>query len=71
MTQPVGNRADLLEALERARRAGAGPLTNWFATPEQIDQWIGRNALSCLQGERALGECVTLVGCVPRSRARI
>lgn len=54
MIQPVHNRADLLEALERVRRAGAGPVTNWFATPERIDDWIGRNSLSCLQGERAL-----------------
>jgi GNAT superfamily N-acetyltransferase len=52
--RPVQNRADLLEALERVRRAGAGPVTNWFATPGRIDQWIGRNSLSCLQGDRAL-----------------
>ena len=54
MIQPVQYRADLLEALERVRRAGAGPVTNWFAAPERIDYWIGRNALSLLQGERAL-----------------
>jgi len=52
--QPVQNRADLLEALEQVRRAGAGPATNWFATPERIGHWIGRNSLSCLQGDRAL-----------------
>ena len=54
MIQPVQNRADLLEALERVRRLGAAPVTNWFATPERIDYWIGRNSLSFLQGERAL-----------------
>lgn len=54
MIQPVQNRAALLEALERVRRAGAGPVTNWFATPERIDYWIGRNSLALLQGERAL-----------------
>jgi GNAT superfamily N-acetyltransferase len=52
--QPVGNRADLLDALERVRRAGAGPVTNWFATPERIDYWIRRNTISLLSGERAL-----------------
>jgi ribosomal protein S18 acetylase RimI-like enzyme len=52
--EPVQNRADLLEALERVRRTGAGPVTNWFATAERIDYWIGRNSLSLLQGARAL-----------------
>jgi GNAT superfamily N-acetyltransferase len=52
--QPVQNRADLLDALEGVRRAGVGPVTNWFATPERIDYWIGRDSLSLLQGERAL-----------------
>ncbi|MGD0047985.1 MAG: GNAT family N-acetyltransferase [Bryobacteraceae bacterium] len=54
MIQPVQNRADLLEALEQVRRAGAGPATNWFATPERIERWIGRNSLFCLPGDRAL-----------------
>jgi ribosomal protein S18 acetylase RimI-like enzyme len=52
--QPVRNRADLLEALERVRRAGAAPVTNWFATPERIDYWIGGGSLCCLEGERGL-----------------
>jgi ribosomal protein S18 acetylase RimI-like enzyme len=51
---PVQNRADLLGALDRVRRAGTAPSTNWFATPDRIDQWIGRNGLSMLPGERAL-----------------
>ena len=55
MIQPVRNRADLLDAIERVRQtAGAGPVTNWFATPERIDYWIGRNSLFLLPGERAL-----------------
>ena len=54
MIQPVRNRADLLDAFERVRRAGGAPVTNWFATPERIDYWIGRNSLSLLPGERAL-----------------
>ena len=54
MIQAVRNRAELLDGLERVRRAGAGAVTNWFATPERIDYWIGRNSLSCLQAERAL-----------------
>ncbi len=54
MIQPVRNRADLLDALERVRGAGAAPVTNWFATPERIDYWIGRDSLSLLQGEREL-----------------
>jgi ribosomal protein S18 acetylase RimI-like enzyme len=52
--QPVGNRADLMEALERVRRAGGAPFTNWFAAPERVDNWIGRHSLSCVPGERAL-----------------
>lgn len=54
MIEPVQNRAELLEALEQVRRAGAGPVTNWFAAPERIDYWIGGNSLSRLQGEGAL-----------------
>src|ERR1035441_1492305 len=50
--QPVLNKADLLEALERVRRAGA--VTNWFATPQRIDYWIARQSLSFLEGESAL-----------------
>jgi ribosomal protein S18 acetylase RimI-like enzyme len=52
--QPVRNRADLLDALERVRRSGGAPVTNWFATPERIDYWIGRNSLSLAQDERAM-----------------
>ena len=54
MIHPVQNRAALLEALERVRRAGAGPATNWFATAERTDYWIRHNSLSLLQGARAL-----------------
>ena len=54
MIEAVRNRADLLGALEGARRGGGGMVTNWFATPERIDYWIGRNCLSRLQGERAV-----------------
>ena len=54
MIQPVRNGADLQEALERVRRASAGPVTNWFATAERIDYWIGRDSLSMLQGGRAV-----------------
>jgi ribosomal protein S18 acetylase RimI-like enzyme len=53
--QPVRNRADLLDAIERVRQtAGAGLVTNWFATPERIDYWIGCNSLFLLPDERAL-----------------
>jgi GNAT superfamily N-acetyltransferase len=52
--QPVRNKADLLDALESVRRAGAGAVTNWFASPERIDRWIDRNSLSLLPHERAL-----------------
>lgn len=50
----VQSRADLLAALERVRRAGAGRVTNWFATAERIDHWIAGRSLSCLEGEGAL-----------------
>ncbi len=54
MIQPVRNRADLLDALERVRRAGGAPVTNWFAAPERVDYWIGRGSLSLAQDERAM-----------------
>lgn len=54
MIQPVRNRANLLEALERVRRLGAAPVTNWFAASERIDYWIGRDSLTYLPGANAL-----------------
>jgi ribosomal protein S18 acetylase RimI-like enzyme len=54
LIERVQNRSALLEALERVRSADAGPVTNWFATPERIDYWIASNSLALLQGERAL-----------------
>jgi GNAT superfamily N-acetyltransferase len=53
LIKPVQNRTALLEALDRVRRAGAEPVTNWFAT-HRIDYWIASNSLALLQGERAL-----------------
>jgi ribosomal protein S18 acetylase RimI-like enzyme len=52
--QPVRTRADLLDALDAVRRAGGAPLTNWFAAPDRIDDWIHRNALSTLPAARSL-----------------
>jgi len=54
LIQPVQSRAALQDALELVRRAGAGPVTNWFATPERIDYWIDRNSLTLLQDAQAL-----------------
>ena len=54
VAHPVLNQPDLLEVLERVRRAGSAPVTNWFATAERIDYWIARRSLSCLEGENAL-----------------
>lgn len=51
---PVRSRAELMDALEQVRRVGRTPLTNWFAAPERIDSWIGRESLSFMQGERAM-----------------
>ncbi len=54
MIKLVQDGTALLEALERVRPTGTGPVTNWFATPERIDFWIARNSLTLLQGDRAL-----------------
>ena len=54
MRHPLTRKSDLLNAIQSAGWGASGVITNWFASPDQVQYWIDRDVLSIVEFPRGV-----------------